>query len=120
MLLVGWITTAGQLASVSAKHERLERKHQRLQPQNQGMYECERINNMKHRAFEGAGVFCNDRVMVVGIGIGDAAAAGRNIVEPALIERLEKGEQGARTCHVLRIDQLLAAAKLAGGNVFLN
>ena len=97
MLLVGWITTAGQLASVSAKHERLERKHQRLQPQNQGMYECERINNMKHRAFEGAGVFCNDRVMVVGIGIGDAAASGCHAVKAALEEGLEKDQERARS-----------------------
>src|SRR5262249_35350971 len=83
------------------------------------MHECERINNMKHHAFEGAGVFCNDGVMIVRIGIGDAAAAGRDIVDPTLVERFEKRKKSAWTRHVLHIDQLFAATKLAGSNVIL-
>src|SRR5689334_17152490 len=107
------------IASVPAEHESLERKHERLQPQNQGMHEAKRINNVKNHAFESAGVFGNDRVMVIRVGIGDAAAAGRQIVNSAFVERLEKSEKGARPRHLLQVDQLLAATKLAGSNVFL-
>src|SRR5262245_24183894 len=98
----------------AAENEGLERKHQRLQPQDQGVHETERIDNMKNHAFEGARVFCNDRVMIVRIGIGDTAAAGGYVVYSTFVERLEKGEKGAWPRDVLHIDQLLAAAKLAG------
>jgi hypothetical protein len=74
---------------MSAEHEGLERKHQRLEPQDQGVHEAERINNVKNHASDAAGVFCDDRVMFAGMGIGDATAAGRDIVEPAFVERLE-------------------------------
>src|SRR5262245_58659133 len=75
---------------------------------------------MKNHAPGGAGVFRDDRVMIVRIGIGDATAAGRDVVEPTLVERLEKREKSARARHLLDVDQLLAATKLAGSNELLN
>ena len=39
---------------------------------------------------------------------------------PPLIKRLERHEKGARPRHLLHVDQLLAAAELAGGNVVLH
>src|SRR5215471_7026607 len=68
---------------------------------------------MKHYTPNRAGLGGHDRVVVVGIGVSDAAAARRHAVEPALIERLEKYEKGARPRNLLRVEQLLAAAKLA-------
>src|SRR5215813_3450214 len=106
--------------SVPAEHERLERKHQRLQPQNQRVYESECIDNVKDHAPGGAGIFCDNRVMVVRIGVGDAAAAGRNVVDSAFVERLEKCGQGAGPRHLLQVDQLLAATKLASSNILLD
>src|SRR5262245_7923561 len=75
---------------------------------------------MKNYAFEGAGVFCNDYVMIVRIGIGDAAAGWGYVVYSTFVERLEKGGQRARPRHLLQVDQLLAATKLTGSDVFLH
>jgi hypothetical protein len=58
--------------------------------------------------------------MIAAICIGDAAAAGRHAVEPAFVERLEKDEDGARTGHLLRLDQLLATAELASSDEVLH
>ena len=41
-------------------------------------------------------------------------------VEPAFVERLEKDQDGSRPHHLLRVDQLLAAAELAGGDEVLH
>ena len=43
--------------SVSAEHERLERKHQRLKTQDQGVHERERIHNVKSCTFQEASLF---------------------------------------------------------------
>ena len=45
---------------------------------------------------------------------------GSHTVEPALVERLEKDQDGSRPRHLLRVDQLLAAAELAGGDEVLH
>ena len=37
------------LMSMSAEHQRLERKHQRLEPQNYGVHESKRIHSMEER-----------------------------------------------------------------------
>src|SRR5438093_12897254 len=99
------------LRSVSAEHEDLEGQHQRLEAQNQSVHKCERVNNMKSDPPSGAGIFCDDRVMVAGIGISDATAPGRYIVDPTLVERLEKRQECAGARHLLDIDQLLPATK---------
>src|SRR5215470_14379167 len=75
---------------------------------------------MKHYTPNRAGLGGHDRVVVVGIGVCDAAAARSHAVEPALIERLEKYEKGARPRHLLRVEQLLATAKLASGDEVLH
>jgi len=45
--------------------------------------------------------------VVAGIGVCDAAAAGRYALEPAFVERFEKDQKGAWLRHLLRLDQLL-------------
>jgi hypothetical protein len=104
------------VASMSAKYERLERQHQRLQPENQGVHQSEGVHNVKPNGPQGARVFCDNDVVIVGIGDGDAAAPRRYAVETAFEERLEKDEECARPRHLLRVDQLLAAPELARGN----
>ena len=105
--------------SVPAEHQGLERKQQRLQPQDQRMHKREGVNAVKHGRPQRASVFCDDGVVVVGIGVGNAAAARGHAIEPAFEERLEH-EERAGPRHLLQIDQLLAAAELARGNVVLN
>ena len=54
------------------------------------------------------------------VGIDDAAAARDHPIEPAVIERLEEDEDGSRPRHLLCVDQLFAAAELAGGDEVLD
>src|SRR5215831_9057058 len=105
---------------MSAEHQRLERKHQCLQAENQGVHEAEGVNGMKHYGAEGTCVLRDDDVMIVGICIGDATAAGCHAIKAALEERFEKDQERARSSHLLRIDQLFSAAELARGDIILN
>src|SRR6476620_12257988 len=75
---------------------------------------------MKHDGPQGARAFCNNDVVIVGIGVGDAAAPRRYAIETALEKRFEKDEERARPRHLLRVDQLLAAPELARCNVILD
>jgi hypothetical protein len=68
---------------VSAEHQRLERKYQRLQPKNQSVHEAERIDGVQREGSQRAGILGNDRIVIAGIGIGDAGAARRDAVEAA-------------------------------------
>src|SRR4029079_13788772 len=105
---------------MSTKHEDLEGKHQSLQPQYQGVHQSKRVHHVKGDAAQRACVAGSDDVMVVGIGIGDATASGRHALKPALIERFEINQQRAWLPDLLRINQLLAAAKLPGSDHVLN
>jgi hypothetical protein len=58
--------------SVTAEQQSLEGKHQRLEPQNQGVHEPEGIHNVKTNTPRGAGVFGDNQLVVGGIGVGDA------------------------------------------------
>jgi hypothetical protein len=50
------LTARWPIASVSAEHEGLERKHQRLEPQNQSMHQREGIHSVKNHTPHGADV----------------------------------------------------------------
>src|SRR4051812_47309361 len=112
------LSAAGPL--VSAKHEGLDRKHQRLDPEDHGMHEPDGIDRMENEAPRGAGVLRGDHIVVAGIGVGDAAAARQYAIKPTGVERLEKDENGSRPCYLLGVDQLLATAELAGGDEVLH
>ena len=105
----GWLLNL----SMAAEHERLERKHECLQPEDQRVHQAEGINGMKRDRPEGACVFRNDGVVIVGICIRNAAAARRNAIDATLKERLEIDEQSAGFRHLLQFDQLFTAAELA-------
>ena len=107
-------------ASMPAEHKSLDRKHQRLDPQDHGVDEADSIDRVKSKAPRRADIPGGDQVVVAGIGVGDATAAGRHAFEPALVERLQEDQDGSRLGHLLRIDQLLAAAELAGGDEVLH
>src|SRR5262245_14064559 len=47
-------TFFAMLALVSAEHQRLERKHQRLQPQDQGMYQRQCVDGVKRKGLQRA------------------------------------------------------------------
>src|SRR4249920_628014 len=75
---------------------------------------------MESESLKGTRVFRNNLVVVARIGIGDTAAAGRHAVEPAFVKRLKKNKKGAGPGYLLRINELLTATKLSGGNVVLH
>src|SRR3982074_1018146 len=58
--------------------------------------------------------------MVAGIGVGDAAAAGRDALQAALVDRFHKDQNRARTYRLLGFAQLLAPPELARRNVILH
>src|SRR6516164_1886492 len=70
--------------SMSAEHEVLERQNQRLKPQNECVHKRKRIDDVMFDGMKPTGVFRHDGVVIVGIGVGDAAAAGRHAIESAL------------------------------------
>ena len=105
---------------MSAEHEVLERIHESLEPQNQGVHERERIDYMKSCTIQGASLFCRDFLVIVGVGVCDAAAARRHTIEPAFVEWLKFSENCARPRDLLRLEQSLAAEELARGNIVLH
>ena len=65
----------------------------------QGVHERKGVDDVKPNGPQGARVFCDNDVVIVGIG--DAAAAWRGAVQP-FVERLEEDQKSARPCHLLR------------------
>lgn len=91
--------------SVSGENQGLEGKDERLQPQDQGMHQRDRVDHMQEQPAPGANVGIGEEIVVVGVGVGDAQASRRDIREPALVQRLEEDSQRARSSRLLRIDQ---------------
>src|SRR5215213_7916752 len=58
--------------------------------------------------------------MIAGVGVDDAAASRGHALQPALVERLQEYENRARSYRILRIDELLSAAKLTSCDIVLN
>src|SRR5262249_33803665 len=119
-LACGARARVGHPRSMSAEYEVLERKDQRLEPQNQRMQKRERIHDVKRDGMKYTGVLRHDRIVVVGIGVGDTAAAGSKAVESTLKQGFESDKERARTSHLLRIEELLSAAELTSSDVILH
>src|SRR5215212_519117 len=75
---------------------------------------------MEGKALESAGSLCINQIVIVGICVRNTTAAWRHTLESTLIKWLQKYEQSARSRHLLCVDQLLTAAKLAGGDEVLH
>ena len=105
---------------MSAKHQSLEREDECLQSQDQGVHKRQRIHDMERNSPKGTCILRNNFVVVVGISIGNAAAAWRHALEPTLEKGLEENKKRTRLFHLLRIDQLLTTPELAGGNLVLH
>jgi hypothetical protein len=65
------------------------------------VHEPEGIDNVKHYAPRGAGVFGGNQLVIVGIGVGDATATGRYAFKPVLVERLKKDQECTWSRHLL-------------------
>src|SRR5215831_18833242 len=105
---------------MSAEHQILERQNQRLEPQNQRMQKRQRVHDVKREGMKKTSVFRHDGVVIVGIGVGDAAASRSDAFEATLKQRLKSHEQRARASYLLRVKELLPATELARGDVVLH
>src|SRR5688572_28110548 len=96
------------------EHQRLQRKSNCLQTNDQGVHQCHRVNDVKEQPPPGTDVLVGKTIVIVGIGIGDALASWWNTSETTLIERLEKDSERSRLRRLLRIDMQIAGLDLAG------
>ena len=71
------------------------------------MHEGYGIDHVQEQEGPPANVFFRKFVVIVRIGVGDAAAAWDDAVESTLIHRLQEGGYGARPRDLLGVDQLL-------------
>src|SRR5262249_45966128 len=108
------------LLSMPREHQSLQRQNECLQPQDQGMHQRDRVDHMQEQPSPGTDVRMGKKIMVVGIGIGDAQAAWWDVREPALEKRLEEDSQRARLGRLLRIDQNVRRLDLASRDIVLN
>src|SRR5579859_3711350 len=106
--------------SMSAEYQSLEWQDERLDSQQQGVHKREPVHGVQRQAAQRSGLGGDNLVVVARVGVGNAATAGRDVVEARLVQRFEKRNQRAGLRHLLGIEQLLAAAELAGGNVALH
>src|SRR6266436_5065190 len=106
--------------SMTAEYQCLDRQEQCLDAQQQRMHQSDAVDDMQDDFPARAGLLRNDFLVVAGIGVDDAAAARSHTFETALIERLQKYKDGARSGDILRIDQLLPGSELSGGDVILH
>ena len=77
---------------MSAEHQILERQDQRLEPQNQRMHKRKRVHDMESEGTQSTGVFGDDCIVIIGISISDAAAAGSYAVQSAFVQGLQSDQ----------------------------
>ncbi len=73
---------------MSAKYKVCERKDYCLEPENESVHKGESIHGVESGASDGSSAFCVYGVVIAGVSIGDAAAAGCYPVETSVIKRL--------------------------------
>ena len=105
---------------MSGEDQSLHGKQQRLDPQDHGMHQPDRVHHMQEHPARGTYIRCLKRVVIVGVGVGDAAAARRKAFELTRKERFHKDGESSRLRHLLDIDELIGRAKLASGYDVLN
>ena len=79
------------------EHQGLQRKSNCLQANDQGVHQRDRVNDVKEQPPPGANVLVGKQIVIIGIGIGDAQAAGWDTRETFLIQRLEKDGERSRS-----------------------
>ena len=67
----------------TGKDERFHGEQQRLESQYDRMHHPDRIYGVQEQPFRGAQSLIGQNVVIVGVGVGDATAAGRYVVKPS-------------------------------------
>ena len=68
---------------MAAEYERLDRKHESLDAQDQRVHQSDRVDRVKGESAHGADAGRRELVVMARVGIGDAAAARGDAVETA-------------------------------------
>src|SRR5712675_873718 len=105
---------------MSSEHQCLQRQDNRLHTKDQRVNESYRIDDVQIDFLQRTDVLRFKFVVVIGIEICNAAAAWRNIVEHALVERFEKNQDRARGTELRHVGQLIGLQDLAGGDDVLH
>ena len=79
------------------EHQGLQRQNQRLQANDQGVHQRDRVNDVKEQPPPGADILVGEKIVIVGVGIGDAQAPRWNTRKTTLIQRLEKDGERSRS-----------------------
>ena len=84
------------------------------------MHQSDRIHDMQKQPSADAYIPVRQRVVIVGVGVRNAAASGRDPVQTAFEKWLQEDGQRTRTGGLQRIDQLLGRSHLAGRDEVLH
>src|SRR5580704_8748429 len=99
---------------MSAEHQSLQRQENRLHTKDQCVNERYRIDDVQIDFLQRTDVLRFKFMVMIGIEIRNAAAARRNVVEPAFVERFEINQDRARATELRQVGQLIGLQYLAG------
>src|ERR1700759_3394015 len=120
-LRAGWIYVAHRTSrfyrksfprSMSSEPQCLQRQENRLHTKDQRVNEGHRIDDLQVDFLQRTDVLRFKLMVMIGIEICNAAAARRNIVEPAFVERFEKNRDRARGAELRHVGQLIGLQDL--------
>ncbi|MNU73684.1 hypothetical protein D3C71_631700 [compost metagenome] len=84
------------------------------------MHETDCIDCMQEKPLRHADILVRESLVIIGIGICDAAAAGWNIVQAAFVKRLQENRQCSGLAQLLDVKKLVRRTQLSGGDHVLN
>src|SRR5688572_1697948 len=105
---------------MTAQDQGLDRQEQRLDSQYHRVNQPSRVDGVESERAERAYVGILQRVVVAGIGIGNATAALGQIIELTLIERLHDDGDRSGPRHLSDVDELVGWLYLTAGDDVLN
>src|ERR1700757_3420603 len=105
---------------MTGEYQCLDGQEQRLDAQKQRVHQSDTIDHVQGDLPACARILRGNLLVIAGVRVDDTAAASSHPFETALVESLQVDKDRSGSCNILRFDQLLAAAKLASGDVILN
>src|SRR5947209_18501759 len=96
-------------ASVTAKDQYLQRQNDRLDTNDQRVYQGDCVDDVQIDLLHRPDVLGDNQFMIVAVDVGDAAAAWWHVIEHSGIKRLECSQHGAGGPDLLQFGQLVGS-----------
>ena len=96
----------------ASQNQGADRQQQRLKPEDRSMNKSHRVDGVECKPVNRAEILSLQRVVIAGVGIGDAVAARRKPVKLPSDEGYKVGGDGAGLSRLHRIDQLVRRSDL--------